>query len=208
MMPRFSEQEKENIRRELQRKGKQLFALYGLKKTSVADLTKAVGIAQGTFYLFYPSKEELYFELLEQEEETIRERLTGAYFQSGSPVSRETFKRFLHEALATMENNPFLRQLYDEEMMEALFRKLPPDKLERHFARDANELLPVIALGQQQGWMQLQQPETIVSLIRSLILLALQKHLIGEERYGDTMRLFVDLIADGLIIEPNEVEQA
>ena len=203
-MPRFNEQEKAKIRLDLQQKGKHLFSVFGLKKTSIADLTKAAGIAQGTFYLFYSSKEELYFELVEQEEEAIRGQLGEAYF-SGAPLTRESFKQFLLDSLETMESNPFLRQLYDEELMEALFRKLPADKLESHFAKDADDLLPVIQEGQREGWIRPRDPEAIVSLIRSFILLSLQKHLIGSERYRETMELFIDLIADGLIIErPSE----
>ncbi|KKO54200.1 TetR/AcrR family transcriptional regulator [Paenibacillus sp. DMB20] len=203
-MPRFNEQEKAKIRLDLQQKGKHLFSVFGLKKTSIADLTKAAGIAQGTFYLFYSSKEELYFELVEQEEEAIRGQLGEAYF-SGAPLTRESFKQFLRDSLETMECNPFLRQLYDEELMEALFRKLPADKLETHFAKDADDLLPVIQEGQREGWIRSRDPEAIVSLIRSFILLSLQKHLIGSERYRETMELFIDLIADGLIIErPSE----
>ena len=36
-----------------------------LKKTSVDQLTKAVGIAKGSFYKFYESKEILFFAVLE-----------------------------------------------------------------------------------------------------------------------------------------------
>ncbi|MGM1048268.1 MAG: TetR/AcrR family transcriptional regulator [Bacillota bacterium] len=204
-MPRFNEQEKAKIRLDLQQKGKHLFSVFGLKKTSIADLTKAAGIAQGTFYLFYSSKEELYFELLEQEEEMIRGQMAETYF-NGSPLSRERFKQFLRESLAVLESNPFLRQLYDEEFAESLFRKLPADKLERNFTKDADDLLPVIKKGQHQGWIKPQNPEVIVSMIRSFILLSLQKHLIGDKHYRDTMNLFIDLITDGLIIETKEIE--
>ena len=37
----------------------------GMKKTSVEQLTKAVGIAKGSFYKFYESKEVLFFAVLE-----------------------------------------------------------------------------------------------------------------------------------------------
>ena len=37
----------------------------GMKKTSVDQLTKAVGIAKGSFYKFYESKEMLFFAVLE-----------------------------------------------------------------------------------------------------------------------------------------------
>ena len=64
-MPKaFAEHEKTIIRQQLHEKGQQLFALHGLKKTSVDDLVQAVGISKGAFYLFYASKEELLLEIL------------------------------------------------------------------------------------------------------------------------------------------------
>ena len=36
-----------------------------MKKTSVDQLTKAVGIAKGSFYKFYESKEMLFFAVLD-----------------------------------------------------------------------------------------------------------------------------------------------
>lgn len=38
---------------------RQLFTLYGVEKTSVADIIKELGIAKGTFYWYFESKEQL-----------------------------------------------------------------------------------------------------------------------------------------------------
>ncbi len=75
-MPRgFSDKEKIMIQESLMENGKRLFSSYGLKKTSISDITRAAGIAQGSFYNFFDSKEELYFEILEAEEQTMKEKL-------------------------------------------------------------------------------------------------------------------------------------
>ena len=64
-MPRaFSEREKEIIRGTLREKGNEYFATYGLRKTTVENLARAAGISKGTCYLFYQSKEELFFDIL------------------------------------------------------------------------------------------------------------------------------------------------
>src|SRR5690625_5412597 len=63
------------IRNSLIEQGKFLFSKYGFQKTSIREITKDVGIAQGTFYSFFKSKEELYFVILESEEKGIREQL-------------------------------------------------------------------------------------------------------------------------------------
>ena len=59
MAKAFTEQEREKIRQRLQEEGLRQFKEKGLKKVSVRELTRAAGIAQGGFYSFYNSKEDL-----------------------------------------------------------------------------------------------------------------------------------------------------
>jgi AcrR family transcriptional regulator len=202
-MPRFSEKEKERIRLKLLEVAKHLFASLGLKKTSVEDLTKSVGIAQGTFYLFYPSKEELYLAILLQEEQVIRARISAGFGAAGR-ASKAAFKSFLRESIAILEANPFTRQLYSDDLMETLFRKLPEERLEQLFAEDADFFFPIITEAQRQGWMVNRKSETIVSLIRTIVLLSLQKKQIGEDRYEETMDMLLEFVAAGLILEKGE----
>lgn len=200
-MRKFAERERVIIQRKLLEHGKRLFSTLGLKKTSVADLTKAAGIAQGSFYLFYSAKEELYFDIIEEEESMLR-ALMIAPLQEAETVDRALFKRFLQQSLALFEERPLLRQLFDQDVMETLLRKLPEEKLQANFIDDAGDLLPVIERGQREGWMAKRDPEAIVSLIRSLVLLSLQRQQIGEARYEGTITLLIDCIANELIREP------
>ncbi|WP_010275588.1 TetR/AcrR family transcriptional regulator [Paenibacillus senegalensis] len=201
MARKFSDHEKERIRGRLMEAGKQCFGLYGLKKTSIEQLTKAAGIAQGTFYLFFPSKEELYFELLELEEERVRQQLLEETEESGRRMDKETLVRFLRKSVSVMGENPFFRQLYEDDVMEQLVRKLPAEKLAAHFDKDADIAMPFVRRWQEEGWLTTQRPEIIVSLIRSLVLLTLQKRLIGEEVFDETMELLIQLIAQGWTAE-------
>ncbi len=43
-----------------------LFTTKGYNETTIIDILKAVGIAKGTFYYYFKSKEELLFELARQ----------------------------------------------------------------------------------------------------------------------------------------------
>src|SRR5690625_5812047 len=70
----FNSKEKQAIRLSLIEYGRELFSKLGFQKTSILDITKNVGIAQGTFYKFFSSKEELYFVILEMEEQKLREQ--------------------------------------------------------------------------------------------------------------------------------------
>lgn len=56
MPKKFTEQEREWIKHKLLTEGRRCFEVHGIKKTSVEELTKAAGIAQGSFYMFFDRK--------------------------------------------------------------------------------------------------------------------------------------------------------
>lgn len=60
----YSDIEKNNIRKSLRREGAKCLSIYGVKKTTVDELVKRTGIPKGTFYLFYSSKEALFFDII------------------------------------------------------------------------------------------------------------------------------------------------
>ena len=61
----FTDYETEQLRKALLKETRHCAVTLGMKKTSVEQLTKAVGIAKGSFYKFYESKEMLFFAVLE-----------------------------------------------------------------------------------------------------------------------------------------------
>ncbi|UPM44500.1 TetR/AcrR family transcriptional regulator [Halocatena salina] len=74
-MPTFTEEKRERVREALCDTGRGLLGRYGIRKTSISELTEAVGIGKGTFYQFYDSKEELYVDILAQYREEAVPRL-------------------------------------------------------------------------------------------------------------------------------------
>ena len=61
----FTDYETEQLRKALLKETRHCAVTLGMKKTSVDQLTKAVGIAKGSFYKFYESKEMAFFAVLE-----------------------------------------------------------------------------------------------------------------------------------------------
>ena len=61
----FTDFETEQLRKALLKETRHCAVTLGMKKTSVDQLTRAVGIAKGSFYKFYESKEMLFFAVLE-----------------------------------------------------------------------------------------------------------------------------------------------
>src|SRR5690625_1389864 len=124
---KFSQQEREYIYNQLLKSGRELLGNHALSKTSISGLTNQVGIAQGTFYDFYETKEALYFEIIEQEESYIREKLLNKVLLKGK-LTKETIREFLQQALQLLDESPILKQLYDQTTINQLMRKIPYEK--------------------------------------------------------------------------------
>ncbi|WP_055669307.1 TetR/AcrR family transcriptional regulator [Desnuesiella massiliensis] len=195
----FNDREKEIIRQALIEKGRELFLSYGLKKTSIADITRAVGIAQGSFYIFFDSKEDLYFEILQIEEEKIRGSLIDEQLLN-KKLTKEVFKLFLKEAFKAIES-PLIKTLLIKEEYENLVRKLSEEKVKQHLQNDSKEMLPLIEYWQSQGIMKKIPAEIIISSIRTLFIMSLHKKEIGEEIYEETISFYIEALCEQLILE-------
>lgn len=189
---------KDYMRKSLMKQGKQLFSRYGLQKTSINDITKSVGIAAGTFYNYYHSKEELYFDILEKEEEKIKAQFLKVDI-SKVEDPKQTIKRLLLKMIDTIETNPLIKQLLFENNIELIMRKLPKEKLEKHFEKDSETLLPLIGKWQKEGIIVNKDPEVIAGVLRSLFMLTLHKEEIGVTVYRETIELYIDFIVEGFI---------
>lgn len=66
MPANFTEEQRRDIRNRLIQKGYEFSRLYGIKKMKIEDLAKSCGIAKGTFYHFFASKEAFVKELIDE----------------------------------------------------------------------------------------------------------------------------------------------
>ncbi len=197
MSPQFNDKEKQSIREALLAAGKDLFAKFGLKKTNIDDLTHRAGIAKGSFYRFFQSKEELYFDIFLIKEKKLRENL---FTHTGTAVTPEHFKTLLFKGFSKIWRDPILRRLYTTDEYKLLLRKLPKEKIRQHTDQDVDFLLPLILKWQKEKRMVDIKPDLIVSALRSIFILGLHKDEIGKEYFEDTIKLLIDLVVNGLFL--------
>lgn len=196
----FNHKEKKYIRRSLIEQGSILFRQYGFQKTSIQEITSSVGIAQGTFYNFFDSKEALYFVILELEEEKIKHQLFHSdILQEQKP--KKAIKQLLRELMTTVETNPLIRELYVGDVLKKMMRKLPSETLDKHFQNDASTLVALTEWCKKEGIVLKESPDIIAGVLRSLFILTLHKNEIGESVYNKIIELFIDLIVDKIVQE-------
>ncbi|GMX60800.1 TetR/AcrR family transcriptional regulator [Paenibacillus elgii] len=194
-MPKFRKEEKEAIRECLLSKGKELFVQYGLKKTSLDDIVAACGIAKGSFYSFFNTKEELYFEIAKREE-SFKDRLLADMMSSELPP-----KVLLHElfrtSFETIDANPFLQRVFRQDEWEQLVRKLPQETLQQHAEEDTRAAQGLFEKWQSQGAMLPLEHEVVSGLLRAIVFVSLHKAELGDV-YERVVELLIRFVVNGL----------
>ncbi len=198
-MPRiFNELETRQIKMTLMTRGKELFSTIGIKKTTIDDLVNAAGIAKGTFYKFFPSKEILYLEILEDEERYIRSTMAEANLQ-GKDLSKENLKAFLSGIICYIDENPIFLKMFDENALELIMRKIPPERIQKHMENDSKWFSKLFSSWKQEGYLPGVDEDIISALFRSIFILFTQKEAIGKEVFKQSMELLFEYIAIGII---------
>jgi AcrR family transcriptional regulator len=198
----FTDTEKQKIKEGLIKEGRKLFSQYGLKKTTIKDITNAVGIAQGSFYNFYASKEELYFEILDLESLKIRENMAKDMNLIKKENPGSGIKKMIFETYMALGENDLFKDLFSGSF-GILLRKLPEEKIQEHMMMDYASLKPLIIKWQNEGILKKKNPEAIVGLFHMLFYLSLHKKDLGDN-YRGTFELLLDLIVDGLVEKERE----
>ncbi len=199
-MPKaFSTREKEAIRAQMREKGRKLFEKHGLKKTSVDELTEAVGISKGAFYLFFESKEELFLEILEQIEKEIQTSILE-YTIKPKADARKNVSDMLKSFLLTWGAYPLLKN-FSKSDFDYLVRKVPAERVAQHASNDEDFTNEFIKKIKREGITVKASPRIISNLIKSLFFMGLHREDLGENAYKETMDVMIDLVAGYVIGE-------
>lgn len=199
----FSDREKELIRSSLIEEGRAFFAKYGLKGTGIGDLTQAAGISQGSFYVFFHSKEELYFEILEMEEEKLAATLRNLFYSE--KLTKKSLKNFMSRYVELVHENPLIENLIERKEYELLMRKLPESKRQKHLQNEVYVFSNITSPLLKEGRLRQVKPEVLSGLFHALFLLHLHKKEIGEEIFPQIMELMMDLLSEGLVIREEPI---
>jgi AcrR family transcriptional regulator len=102
---------RESRRVQLKEAALQVFAAQGYHATSVSDLVKAAGVARGTFYLYFPTKEILFLELLDDLIAELRAGIKGVDPSPGAPDVRAQLPAVIRRVLRTVSDNRALTRI-------------------------------------------------------------------------------------------------
>jgi TetR/AcrR family fatty acid metabolism transcriptional regulator len=94
-----------------------IFADKGFYNAKVSEIARVAGVADGTIYLYFKSKDDLLISLFEDRMERINANLRVALAEAGSPVDK--LRRLLELQLALVESDPRLAEVLTVELRQS-----------------------------------------------------------------------------------------
>lgn len=94
----FTEEQKNKLQLKLLTAGFELLKKYGYRRMTIDEITKSCGIAKGTFYNFFKSKEEFTYQMMLLERDIERQKLTD-YLSSDNILTKDAFKDWIYEMI-------------------------------------------------------------------------------------------------------------
>ena len=171
----FTDYETEQLRKALLKETRHCAVTLGMKKTSVEQLTKAVGIAKGSFYKFYESKEMLFFTVLEM----IYSELYGVADRAlseadGLSSSQRAAKAVLAVCRRLSDTGDMI---FIENDAQLLLQRLPEAVKNVHYHDDETHIRQLLG---KYGLAPKRGISLAAATVRGLILTVSHKDQIGE----------------------------
>lgn len=178
--------------------GKELFSSKGFKDTSVSDITKMAGIAVGTFYNYYASKEKLFIEIYLKENEKLKRSIMESIYLDDDPI--KVVKEAISLNLKGMNSNPILREWYNRD----LFSRLEKEFYQEGGIEGVYELMNSSTAELIKKWKAEKKirndldDEFILSLFNSVPYIEIHKQEIGISHFPQIIDYLVEFIMKGL----------
>ena len=171
----FTDYETEQLHKALLKETRRCAVILGMKKTSVDQLTKAVGIAKGSFYKFYESKEMAFFAVLE----SIHSELYGVADQAlhrngGLPPSERAAEAVLAVCRRLSDTGDMVFIEHDAKL---LLQRLPDDIKNVHYHDGETHIRQLL---ENHDLMPKCGVSLAAATVRGLILTVSHKEQIGE----------------------------
>ncbi|MCB1518669.1 MAG: TetR/AcrR family transcriptional regulator [Hyphomicrobiaceae bacterium] len=202
-MPKaFTETEKERIRAQLMERGMTHFSRTGVRAARVGDICADVGIAKGSFYAFFASKEDLFMAIAD-DRDLMHKRDMMAMLKAETGNAPAVLGRFFDFMRDRTEGDPVLRVVRDRGEILHLMRKVSPEHIAENNRRDHEFMRDVSALLQSRYQLPCADAQTLENLLAIMLSVALQEeHFKAAGTYDATMALLRDMFVARLVEGP------
>ncbi len=177
---------------------RQLFSSKGFKDTNVAEITKMAGMATGTFYNYYPSKDKLFMEIYMEENIKLKKGIMESINLDASPL--DVMKEVMFLNLQGMLANPILKEWYNKEV----FNKIEQSFREENGLENVDFLydnfIETVKKWQLEGKMRSDiDAGMIMAIFSSLVNIETHKEEIGLRYFPQILDYLAEFTMKGLM---------
>jgi AcrR family transcriptional regulator len=189
----FTEPDRARIRAKLIAAGKRILNAAGIRLLVVDDVAREAGISKGSFYSFYPSREEFILSVFESWETEYRGALIREV-TNGTGTPRERIERFFLGAFEILERQPGLAKLGMKDI-QAIIERLPPERIAAHQAEDNRVLEETFGKWMSEGVVDSGAATALRGLVPALFSIAMHKEDFPPDSYHPTVKLIAQALA-------------
>ena len=173
-----------------------LFRKRGFRDVNVAEIMRIAGFATGTFYLYFTSKEVLFYEVYQDENDRIGRDVISALDQDSKP--REFIATFLHQSHKAIKRNHILNIWQDEDLLSEIRKACRVGDIEgiSFVSSFMNELF---ARFRAEGL--LKRPVTKNQIDNLCDVLFMIENSI-QDGYGDSVSIIIDALGEYFVANP------
>ena len=176
---------------------KELFSQHGFKDTNVPEITRKAGIAAGTFYLYYSSKESCFMEIFLEENEKLKRSMLSAVDMNAAPL--DVIRDLLQQNMQGILENPILREWYNKESFSKIEEKYREQNGLGALDFMYSSFIDIVKKWQSDGKLRADiDSEMVMALFSSVIHLDLHKEEIGLKFFPEIQNYLMEFIMGGL----------
>lgn len=179
---------------------RKLFLEHGYKKTSIALIAEEADVAVGTFYKYFDSKEQIFYNIYQFENETVKRKIVSEIDTDQPP--KNVINQFLETIIQTSSTNEILAEWYNNTAVSQMIMEKNQDYDYWQDSFIYNFLIDNIKQWRAAGeFRQDIELETTISLFNALVVVDNHKEEVGHAHYPQILELLVGMIVDGLSTE-------
>ena len=186
---------------EIYKSAKELFSSKGFKDTNVSDITKQAGMAVGTFYNYYSSKEKLFMDIYLDENAKFKKSMMQSIDMDQEPIM--VVRQIMILNMQGMKANPILREWYNKSVF---------DKIEQVYREENgidavdfmyDSFLAIVEKWQTEGKMRKDiDSKMIMMIFAAIINIDTHKEEIGLDYFPELLEHITELVFEGLTTRP------
>lgn len=185
----FNDETRKKIKLALLNNGFEFIKKYGMKKTSIDEIVKSVGIAKGTFYNFFKSKEDFVLQILEYRRSLVQVEFTKRLNAKGF-----LDKKDIHDFLITLAYGDFNIYGYlTDEDLSRLYSSFPErikPSMEVHKA-GATQILSLIRdKNPNCNW------QVVTNYVKIIVISVINKNKLLEDAFSASIDGLIEMTLD------------